>query len=185
MGWASDLLGPHLLVRDATGSGSTRLPTDAYLAGKARVLLYHSAHWCPPCRGFTPILAEVYEAARRANPDTAIIFVSSDFDEASFREYFGSMPWAAVPWSQRSASELGTTFGVRGIPALVALDGSDGALLTTDARSIVAAQRSFAPLAQLPRGELPVRGRALESLPSVWASLLEALTCGLCARARK
>jgi thiol-disulfide isomerase/thioredoxin len=26
--------------------------------------LYFSAHWCPPCRGFTPHLAETYDAIR-------------------------------------------------------------------------------------------------------------------------
>ena len=31
------------------------------MAGKQALALYFSAHWCPPCRGFTPQLAEWYK----------------------------------------------------------------------------------------------------------------------------
>ena len=34
--------------------------TSQVLAGKGNVGIYFSAHWCPPCRGFTPKLAESY-----------------------------------------------------------------------------------------------------------------------------
>jgi thiol-disulfide isomerase/thioredoxin len=44
------LVGPELLTRQ----GPT--PTAVALGGKAVVGLYFSAHWCPPCRGFTPEL---------------------------------------------------------------------------------------------------------------------------------
>ena len=27
--------------------------------------LYFSAHWCPPCRGFTPVLADTYNKIKR------------------------------------------------------------------------------------------------------------------------
>lgn len=33
------------------------------MAGKQALALYFSAHWCPPCRGFTPQLAEWYMQA--------------------------------------------------------------------------------------------------------------------------
>ena len=60
------------------------------------VLLYFSAHWCPPCRGFTPVLAEFYKAAA-ASKNFEVVFVSSDRDQKSFDEYYGEMPWLAVP----------------------------------------------------------------------------------------
>ncbi|KAI4455006.1 nucleoredoxin [Holotrichia oblita] len=48
---------------------------------------YFSAHWvsvsltfsfCPPCKAFTPQLAEVYRLVRKREPTFEIIFVSSD-----------------------------------------------------------------------------------------------------------
>ena len=67
------------------------------LDGKSTLLFYFSAHWCPPCRGFTPQLAEFY----RSHADTKsfeIVFVSSDNDETEFKSYFAEMPWTSVTW---------------------------------------------------------------------------------------
>jgi len=56
------------------------------------------------------LLCEMYEHLKSTNPTHGleIIFVSSDRDESSFRNYFRSMPWLSVPWSrerQRQISE--------------------------------------------------------------------------------
>ena len=42
-------------------SQSGEVDTATALAGKTAVGIYFSAHWCPPCRGFTPKLAETYK----------------------------------------------------------------------------------------------------------------------------
>lgn len=65
--------------------------------------LYFSAHWCPPCRGFTPKLAEWYNNFKKGpnGSKLEIVFVSSDRDESSFDEYYGEMPWLALPFPQR------------------------------------------------------------------------------------
>ncbi|KAL4228826.1 hypothetical protein ACF0H5_011866 [Mactra antiquata] len=69
---------------------------------KVAIGIYFSAHWCPPCRGFTPVLAEFY----KANTDKFVcIFVSSDRDDASFKEYFNEMPWYALPFEERGAKK--------------------------------------------------------------------------------
>jgi len=59
--------------------------------------VYFSAHWCPPCRGFTPELAKLYKEAQEKSSAFRIVFVSLDRDEESFNEYRGEMPWPAVP----------------------------------------------------------------------------------------
>jgi len=47
-------------------AGTQRSVAD--LSGKL-VGLYFSAHWCGPCRQFTPILSKVYEEVRAAGKD--------------------------------------------------------------------------------------------------------------------
>jgi len=125
------LLGSDVLV---TKDGER--PTAEVLDGKV-TLLYFSAHWCPPCRGFTPKLAEYYNTYVEAGKNVEVVFVSSDKDQAAFDEYYGEMPWTALPYGARDAkAKLSKKFKVSGIPSLVVLD-EDGSLITTDGRSVV------------------------------------------------
>merc|ERR1712183_555937 len=64
--------------------GSTVEATTA-LQGKELVLYYFSAHWCPPCRRFTPMLAEFYKAASQLGVE--IVFVSADQSEDAMFSY--------------------------------------------------------------------------------------------------
>jgi len=126
------LLGNELL------SSSGTVPTGDALKGKQAVGLYFSAHWCPPCRGFTPELAKVYKGLVDSGKSFEIVFVSSDRDEDSFKEYFAEQPWLALPYSARSTkAALSKKFKVNGIPTLVILDGETGATITTDGREVV------------------------------------------------
>ena len=128
-------LGPRLL----TASGEC--DTAELLSGKTRVLLYFSAHWCTPCRGYTPELNRAYKEACKpdeASPaKTAIVFVSSDKDADAFAVYFGQMSFYALPYDSQTNRNakvaLSKKYGVGGIPALVALDGN-GILLDKNAR---------------------------------------------------
>merc|ERR1712028_314590 len=98
-------------------------PTAEALAGKTHIMVYFSAHWCSPCRGYTPELSKAYADSGKKD-QTAVLFVSSDRDEAAFAEYYGEMSFMALPFANRSAKEeLSTKYGVRGIPTLVLLDG--------------------------------------------------------------
>jgi nucleoredoxin len=50
---------------------------------------------------FTPILAEWYKAFKPGHPDFDVVFLSSDRDEESFKEYYQEMPWLALPFAER------------------------------------------------------------------------------------
>jgi len=122
--------------------GSTLLKGDGEIAtagafdGKKAIGLYFSAHWCPPCRGFTPKLAEFYTKDLKEK-GLEIVFVSSDKDDKQFKDYFKDMPWLALPFSDRDKkAELSKKFKVQGIPSFVIVNPS-GETITTDGRSAV------------------------------------------------
>ena len=153
-----DLLGTSLK------SKAGDVETATALKGKAVVALYFSAHWraarrrktrtrhrrrdsslapprhrCPPCRGFTPVLADKYKALVGDGKAFEVVFVSSDKDEASFDEYYAEQPWLALPFGSRDVkAALSKKYKVSGIPSLVLLDG-DGAIITKDGRRAVSA----------------------------------------------
>ena len=118
------------------GKDSSKVEVSS-LEGKI-VGLYFSAHWCPPCRGFTPVLAEKYQTLIEDGAPFEIIFCSSDQDQSAFDEYYGSMPWLTLAYDERDAKEtLSQQFDVQGIPSLVLLDGSSWETITTDGRDAI------------------------------------------------
>ena len=154
----SEILGSKLISQ----KGET-ISTDS-LAGKNKVLaLYFSAHWCPPCRRFTPVLKCFYENVKSSENGNNfdIVFVSSDREESQFDEYFGEMPWKALPYAERDLkvstnclqslqyfhvfysccstlkAKVSKKFKVSGIPTLVFLDAETGKLITDEGRNIV------------------------------------------------
>jgi nucleoredoxin len=105
---------------------------------KQIVGLYFSAHWCPPCRGFTPVLAEAYKTIVAAGKSFEVIFISSDQNESQFKQYYAEMPWMCLPFSAREDKErISDAYGVSGIPCLVLLDGATGKLISKDGRAII------------------------------------------------
>merc|ERR1712113_6577 len=122
------------LVGDTLVSSNSAVQTAAALENKKYIMLYFSAHWCPPCRGFTPQLAEAY-SEHKDSGSFEIIFISSDRDESSWQEYFQEMPWLALPFSDKDTkAKLSKKYEIRGIPSLVVLDAA-GKLLTTSGRA--------------------------------------------------
>jgi len=127
------MLGETLQSKDGPVNVST-------IIGPSKVIgLYFSAHWCPPCRGFTPVLSDFYKKFKASHPrkdDLEIVFVSSDRDLASFEEYHAEMPFLALPYVDRDRkAALSKKFKVQGIPTLVFIDADTGKIITTNGRA--------------------------------------------------
>ena len=74
----ASLFGPKLHSKDGEIDTSTALKDKV-------VGIYFSAHWCPPCRSFTPELAKTYKLlTEEQQKHFEIVFVSSDNDESGF-----------------------------------------------------------------------------------------------------
>ena len=75
--------------------------------------------------------------------DVELVFVSSDRDIESFNEYYGEMPFCALPFEEREAKGLlSKLFGIRGIPSLLILSpvpegGGDRTLINDNLRGVI------------------------------------------------
>jgi len=97
------------------------ISADELLAGGKVVGLYFSAHWCPPCRQFTPQLITLYNQCQAIHKPFEVIFCSADHSEEEFEEYYASMPWAAIDYDHSVREQITGRFKVSGIPRLVIL----------------------------------------------------------------
>ena len=103
MSAVSKLVGEKVISYTPDKKKISEIETSLF-AGSGKVLgLYFSAHWCPPCRAFTPQLAQWYNKVKKSSngENFDIVFLSSDRDEAQFNEYLQLMPWYAVPYEDR------------------------------------------------------------------------------------
>ncbi|TMW56510.1 hypothetical protein Poli38472_006520 [Pythium oligandrum] len=118
-------------------SGEIVSVADA-LAQKKVIGLYFSAHWCPPCRKFTPLLSYVYDEIKEEHDDIEIVFVSSDRETAQFDEYYTEMPWLALPWAESRdlIPELREKFAVQFIPTLIFFNDK-GEIIEREGRTFV------------------------------------------------
>jgi thiol-disulfide isomerase/thioredoxin len=128
----------------------------AQLKGKI-VALYFSAHWCPPCRQFTPKLVEF----RDKNAEHfEVVFISSDRTKADKAKYMtdAKMKWPSVDFGVPSVKALKTKYKVSGIPQLVVL-GPNGDTIAEDGRmqvstapdTCLAAWQKAAGIAETPK----------------------------------
>jgi len=111
---------------------------DSALEGKDLILFYFSAHWCPPCRQFTPMLADFYGEV----DNVEIVFVSSDRSPEDMLSYMKEShgDWLGVEHGSSVANELKQKYGIQGIPTLVVVK-PDGSLVTKDGRSHVCSKQ--------------------------------------------
>ena len=104
--WLNKTIGTKLFNADG------KRIADAQLGQKKYVLLYFSAHWCPPCRQFTPLLVNYYNQLGE-NRNTEIVFVSSDQDKKSMEHYMNEakMPWPALQYGSTKVQVIGKFAG--------------------------------------------------------------------------
>jgi nucleoredoxin len=96
----------------------------AELETKKLVALYYSAHWCGPCRKFTPQLVEYYNRVREAHPELELIFVSADRSRFGWETFIRvtKMPWLAIDYDQLAEMQVVKKLGGDSIPSLLVLN---------------------------------------------------------------
>ncbi|MEM6883683.1 MAG: thioredoxin-like domain-containing protein [Verrucomicrobiota bacterium] len=97
---------------------------DVDLTSKKYVAFYYSAHWCPPCRAFTPKLSEFYdEMKEKHGDDFELVFVSSDQSEKKMQEYmeWGNMNFPALDFKDAQGKDI-QAVSASGIPYLLVVD---------------------------------------------------------------
>lgn len=107
-------------------NGSVTRFEDTALAEKKLFLIYFSAHWCPPCRLFTPGLVNYYNEVVAKHPEFDVIFVSRDKSPFGMETYMreANMPWPAIEYEKIPAKPGIQRYAGRGIPDLVLVDGT-------------------------------------------------------------
>jgi nucleoredoxin len=107
-------------------------PVDAALLDGKIIALYFSAHWCPPCRHFTPELVKFRDKNQK---DFEVVFISSDKNPKAKLNYMKEtkMKWFTLKHKSDTANALSKKFKIVGIPSLVILN-SKGELITKDGR---------------------------------------------------
>lgn len=149
--------GRSAVAQDPTGEKLPWIPPtfqealgESFLSGESTVGksaiegktlgLYFSAHWCPPCRGFTPKLAEWYKGIKAEIGDKfEIIFCSGDPDELAMTSYYKEQcaaggNWLCLPFAAKD--NLDSLFEIQGIPTFVIVT-PEGKVINKSGRSLV------------------------------------------------
>ena len=84
-----------LLGNEFVDPKGNKLTYEKAIGDAEIIAIYNSAHWCPPCRAFTPILATAFQNMVKEGFKIQIVFASCDKSQGQFDEYFGTMPWVA------------------------------------------------------------------------------------------
>lgn len=159
---------------DVRGRDGSAIPVQA---GEV-VLFYFSAHWCPPCKQFTPMLANIHrtvsgefggkaDSRYTATPPQPlhVIFVSSDKSDAEMKAYMAESHgnWSYVSFGSSGVATLSQHFRVQGIPS-VQVCSPNGTPVVSDARmEVMQGQRD--PLALLQRWQMAA-GVRFDVLPN-------------------
>ncbi|GMR37016.1 hypothetical protein PMAYCL1PPCAC_07211, partial [Pristionchus mayeri] len=113
---------------------------SSVLEGKT-IGIYFSAHWCPPCRKFTPLLKDFHAELVDDDAEFEIVFVSFDRSEADLKAYLDEAHgnWYYLGLGDELIQSLSAKYEVSGIPALIILK-PNGDLVTKNGRADVQAK---------------------------------------------
>src|SRR6266404_4678241 len=119
---------PELLKGDLVQyrNGSVVPVDDSVIANKKLIAVYFSAHWCGPCRKFTPQLVEYYNRVAPQHPEFEIVFYSHDRSASAMEAYMRetNMPWPAIDYQKLADKEVLKKSAGDGIPSLVLVDAA-------------------------------------------------------------
>jgi nucleoredoxin len=106
---------------------------DEALEKKKLIALYFSAHWCAPCRKFTPELVDYYNRVATQHPEFEIVFVSFDKSQFAMETYMreANMPWPAIDFPKLGGKEAIRKYAGAGIPCLVLVDATGKVVSST------------------------------------------------------
>ena len=106
---------------------------DEELEKKKLIALYFSAHWCAPCRKFTPELVDYYNRVATQHPEFEIVFVSFDKSQFAMETYMreANMPWPAIDFPKLGGKEAIRKYAGAGIPCLVLVDATGKVVSST------------------------------------------------------
>ncbi len=126
----------ELFGKTLRNARDTKVSVDAL--AKKTIGIYFSAHWCSPCRSFTPNLVKFHKKMTQQGKPFEIVFVSSDRSQSKMYSYMKEtdMPWLALPFGDDHKKDLAEKFNVRGIPKLVIID-PNGELITENGKKDV------------------------------------------------
>jgi len=127
-----EMFGPVLRSQVYTSSADEACDgkhTSEVLYGKKFVLIFFCSDHAEKhaCKGpeFLPVLKK--SIAEYEGADMEVVFVSDDRNVESFENYYGDMPWCAVPYDDaRTRSKLVNQFGPQPFPLLVVLKDEGG-----------------------------------------------------------
>nr|AZL94443.1 transposase [Nephromyces sp. MMRI] len=97
---------------------------------------YFSAEWCPPCKKFTPMLANIYQSAKSMNKSFEIVFVSHDRSVAQFENYHRTMPWLALEYNNPNRMSLIGKHQINAVPTLIIMTRT-GQVISKDRNTIL------------------------------------------------
>jgi thiol-disulfide isomerase/thioredoxin len=138
---------------------------DTALASKKLIAVYFSAHWCGPCRKFTPQLVDYYNRVAPEHPEFEIVFYSRDRSAADFETYMREtgMPWPAIDFSKLKDKQALAKEAGPGIPSLVLFDSSGNLISSSYAGSQYRGpQKVLADIDSIFAGKPPTRVAAAQ-----------------------